>query len=93
MIHIIFYFLFNIIIIIIFTTLYYMIKADFSNTREGKKDSFIDKLSLAITIQSTVGLTDILPVTDRGKLLVNLQQLLSMGGFAVVLYYLKKGLK
>ena len=93
MIHIVFYFLFNILMIAVFTCIYYIIRNEFSHTRSGKKTDLLDQFSLATTVQSAVGLTDILPITKRSKLLVNLQQILTIGGFAVLLYYLKKDLK
>ena len=93
MIHILFYFLFNVLMISVFTWIYYIIRSDFSATRSGKKTNLVDQFSLATTVQSSVGLTDILPITIRSKLLVNLQQILTIGGFAVLIYYLKKDLK
>jgi hypothetical protein len=86
--NIVLYFLFNILMIAVFTFIYYNMREGFGKTREGREGDFIDYFSLSTTLQSTVGLTDVLPTTDRTKLLVNFQQILSIGGFAVLLYYL-----
>lgn len=82
------YFLFNIIMIAIFTIIYYNLNNQFIPRKEENDVDLMDYFSLSTTLQSTVGLTDIIPNTNVAKLLVNLQQILSIGGFAVLLYYL-----
>ena len=86
--NIVLYFLFNILMISVFTFIYYNMREGFSKTREDIEGNLIDYFSLSTTLQSTVGLTDVLPTTNSTKLIVNFQQILSIGGFAVLLYYL-----
>jgi hypothetical protein len=74
--------------IAVFTFIYNYLHHQFVPRKEGEDVELIDYFSLSTTLQSTVGLTDILPKTNTAKLFVNLQQILSIGGFAVLLYYL-----
>ena len=83
------YFLFNIFLIVVFTFIYYYFRESFSDTM-GKLPKLIDYLGLSTTVQSTVGLSDILPKTNKAKLLVMLQQLLTIGGFSILLLYIRE---
>ena len=82
------YFLFNILAIVVFSFVYYYFDDGFKNIKNKKTNNYIDYFGLSTTLQSTVGLTDILPITNRTKMIVNLQQILSIGGFALILFYL-----
>ena len=85
------YIIFNIFCILIFSVIYDILSSDhFILTRDKKKPTYIDFISLSITIQSTVGLTDIVPKTTLAKSIVLLQQLISMSALGILLFSFKE---
>lgn len=80
-------FLYNIIIIAIFTVIYYLAGSDHFENLKGKKEvEFIDCLFLATTIQAGVGLADINTITTFSKVLTIVQQLTMLGNSIFMLY-------
>ena len=47
-------------------------KSDFKNIKE---DSFVDALYLSVSVMSTAGPNDVVPLTDRGKIIITSQLL------------------
>ena len=72
--------IYNIIIIIVFTYIYYYLSADHFyidyNLVEDDQISLIDCVNLSVTIQSTVGLPSIKAKTKLCRFIVTLQQAL-----------------
>lgn len=80
-------FLYNIIIITIFTVIYYLAGSDHFENLKGKKEvAFIDCLFLATTIQAGVGLADINTITTFSKVLTIVQQITMLGNTIFMLY-------
>jgi hypothetical protein len=55
-------------------------------TRESKLDSIIDFLLFSTTIQAGVGVSDILPISLYGKILMILQQLILISISVITIY-------
>lgn len=58
--------------------------------RESKFTSMIDFFLLSTTIQSSVGLTDIFPISVFGKLLIIIQQLIMISINVITIYVFTK---
>ena len=80
--------LLHIFFIIIFSLLYLSYKEDFSSAKKSDLDykSYINFLNLSVTIQSGVGLTDLIPMTEISKFIVMIQQLLLIFTHILTLY-------
>lgn len=82
--------IYNIIILFIFTILYYLCEINFSYSfyKEGepKPSYIIDHFLLSVSIQSGVGLASIIPSNNISKLLVATQQFFVMTSNAIILY-------
>jgi hypothetical protein len=81
--------------IIFFAFFYYYSSVHFDNNKDNKfnyyksessLDSIIDFLLFSITIQAGVGISDILPISIYGKLLMMLQQLLMISISVITIY-------
>lgn len=80
-------FLYNLILILSFTIIYYYIGDEHFENLKGKKQvSALDCLFLATTIQVGVGLSDINMVTPLSKILAIIQQILMMGNTIFMIY-------
>lgn len=80
-------FFYNLIIIVIFTFIYYLAGSEHFENLKGKNSvEFIDCLFLATTIQSGVGLADINTVTTFSKILTIIQQMTMIGNTIFMLY-------
>ncbi len=80
-------FLYNLIIIAIFTLIYYLAGSNnFVNLKGKKEIEFIDCLFLATTIQGGVGLADINTVTTLSKILTIVQQMTMLGNTIFMMY-------
>lgn len=84
-------FLFNILIIIIFSIIYASIPSNnFQPLNPKDKLTYIDYLFYATTIQTGVGLPDITALTDLAKILALIQQLILMGSaFILISLFIK----
>lgn len=82
--------IFNLAIIILFALVYYSAPVNsFSLTRANKSPRFIDFIYLSTTIQSTVGLPDIVALTDMAKVCVIGQQVCMMFAIIIVVLYIR----
>jgi hypothetical protein len=84
-------FLFNILIVIVFSIIYSSLDPNnFEPTHPKDKLTHLDFLFYALTIQSSVGLPDVMAVSDLAKILVMIQQFILMGSaYILILFFLK----
>ena len=81
-------FLFNIIVIIIFSIIYASISPyNFEPLKKEDKLTYIDYLFYSVTIQSGVGLPDITALSDLAKILTIIQQLILIGSTFILLSF------
>lgn len=79
--------LFHIFCIITFSFIYFSYREHFISVDKGEKyNSYIDFLNLSITIQSSVGMTYIIPHTFITKLIIMTQQVLVILTHLITLY-------
>jgi len=75
--------------IIFFAFFYYYFSTHFNNTQHKLKtniDLIIDFFLLSTTIQAGVGVSDILPISIYGKILMIIQQLLMISINVITMY-------
>jgi hypothetical protein len=84
-------FLFNLLVIIIFSLIYSSISPhNFEPLNPKDKLTYIDFLFYAVTIQSGIGLPDVTALSDLAKILALIQQLILMGSaFILVSLFFK----
>ena len=86
----------HIFCILFFAVFYYYFAMHFKQNiftnynRESKLTSIIDFFLLSTTIQSSVGLTDIFPISVFGKLLIIIQQLIMISINVITIYVFTK---
>jgi hypothetical protein len=68
--------LFHFLCIIVFGIIYYNIQSQFQHNSLNERRTIFDYILLSTTIQASVGIPDIYPITPTAKLLLILQQLL-----------------
>ncbi len=87
--------LLHVFFIILFAFLYHYSSTHFNNNKQSKfkhyigesnLDSIVDFLLFSTTIQSGVGLSDMLPISIYGKILNITQQLIMMSITVLTLY-------
>jgi len=85
-------FIFNIIVIIIFSIIYYSISHhNFEPLNPKDELTYIDYLFYATTVQSGIGLPDVTALSDLAKILSLIQQLILMGSaFILIRFFFKK---
>ena len=77
----------NMLCIMIFSIIYINIAKDNFMTQQNTLPEYIDCLLESITIQSGVGIGTIYPITNLGKLIIMIQQLLLICTNAITLYF------
>jgi hypothetical protein len=84
-------FLFNIIIVIVFSIIYSSLDPNnFEPSHPKDKLTYIDFLFYALTIQCGVGLPDVMAVSNLAKILVMIQQFILMGSaYILILFFFK----
>lgn len=81
-------FLFNILMIIIFSIIYASISSNnFEPLNSKDKLTYIDYLFYSITIQTGVGLPDVTALSDLAKILAIIQQLIILGSAYILLIF------
>jgi hypothetical protein len=78
--------LFHFLCIIVFAIVYYNIQSQFQGTIKYERKSILDYIFLSTTIQASVGMTDIYPITSIGKIVMILQQLLMIMTHVFTIY-------
>lgn len=87
-------FLFNILIIIIFSIIYASIMPNnFQPLNPDDELNYIDYLFYATTIQTGVGLPDVTALSDLAKILALIQQLILMGSAFILISLFVKNKK
>ena len=82
-------FIFQIFCILIFSMLYWMnsdgFQSEFADRRK-EKITYVDHLFTAVTLQASVGFTELYPITTKTKILVILQQFIMISSNILILY-------
>ena len=78
--------LFHFICIIVFAIIYYNIQSQFQGTVKHERKSILDYIFLSTTIQASVGMSDIYPITNIGKIVMILQQLIMIMTHVFTIY-------
>ena len=81
--------LYNLIVMLLFFIIYYLIRHHFSNNVGSSKDAkLIDIINLSVTIQTSVGVSNLVPITDVAKIFLVLQQILLIFGNLIILHFM-----
>ena len=78
--------LFHFLCIIVFGIIYYNIQSQFQGTIKYEKKSIVDYIFLSTTIQASVGMSDIYPITNIGKIVMILQQFIMIMTHVFTIY-------
>ena len=78
--------LFHFLCIIVFGIIYYNIQSQFQGTIKYERKSIVDYIFLSTTIQASVGMSDIYPITNIGKIVMILQQLIMIMTHVFTIY-------
>ena len=78
--------IFHIICIFIFAIIYYNLADSFNDVNRKKEKDIMDYISLSVTIQSSVGLTYLEPITYYSKIAVLIQQIILISTNVITLY-------
>ena len=79
---------FHFICILIFGLIYYNIHSDFEHKGQQQRESFLDYILLSTTIQASVGISDIYPITNISKFVMIFQQMLMIMTHVFTLYFI-----
>jgi len=80
--------IFHIICIVLFTAIYYLYRSQFLHLHKDRKyESIYDFLLLSISLQGSVGFSDVMPVSSLCKLLVSLQIIIMMSTHLITIYF------
>jgi len=77
---------FHFVCVIIFAILYYNFKGDYDDENNVKHSSFLDYLLLSTTIQASVGISGLYPVSSMGKIIMIFQQFIILSTHILTLY-------
>ena len=80
---------FHFICIVIFGIIYYNIQSQFQHIVSHERRTFLDYILLSTTIQASVGISDIYPITNTGKIVMILQQIIMIMTHVFTLYFIK----
>ena len=80
--------LFHFICIILFGIIYYNIQSQFQGTIKYERKSIVDYIFLSTTIQASVGMSDIYPITNISKFVMIFQQMLMIMNHVLTLYFI-----
>ena len=78
--------LFHFLCIIVFAIIYYNIQSQLQGTLKHERRTFLDYIFLSTTIQASVGMSDIYPITNIGKIVMILQQLIMIMTHVFTIY-------
>ncbi len=77
---------FHIFCIISFAYIYLYLSEHFQSDISKKYSTYLDFFLLSTTIQAGVGISDLFPITDLGKITVIIQQFLMLSTHIITLY-------
>ena len=81
--------IFHITCIVLFTFIYYSFRRQFKHmNKDSKYETIYDFLLLSVSMQGSIGFSDLMPVTSFCKLLLTLQILLMMSTHLITIYFL-----
>jgi hypothetical protein len=79
--------LFHFLCILIFGIIYYNIQYQFQHKGEQERKSILDFVLLSTTIQASVGISDIYPITNVAKIVMISQQIIMIMTHVFTLYF------
>ena len=79
--------LFHFLCILVFAILYYNLQADFEHGALHERKSILDFVLLSTTIQASVGISDIYPITNVAKIVMISQQVIMIMTHVFTLYF------
>jgi hypothetical protein len=77
---------FHLICIFVFSVIYYIYSNSYQHQSGIKHDSFLDSFFLSTTIQASVGVSELYPITNIGKIIMILQQFILLSSHVLTLY-------
>jgi hypothetical protein len=78
---------FHFLCILVFAILYYNLQADFEHAALHERKSILDFVLLSTTIQASVGISDIYPITIIAKIVMISQQIIMIMTHVFTLYF------
>ena len=78
---------FHFLCILVFGILYYNLQADFDHGALHERKSILDFVLLSTTIQASVGISDIYPITNVAKIVMISQQIIMIMTHVFTLYF------
>lgn len=79
--------LFHFLCILVFGIFYYNFQNEFQHIVSHERRTFLDYVLLSTTIQASVGISDIYPITNLGKIVMILQQLIMIMTHVFTIYF------
>jgi hypothetical protein len=79
---------FHFLCILVFGVFYYNFQNEFQHIVSHERRTFLDYILLSTTIQASVGISDIYPITNLGKIVMILQQLIMIMTHVFTLYFI-----
>jgi hypothetical protein len=82
-------FIFQLFCILLFSVLYWLDSDGFQSEFADKRKypiTYLDHLFTAVTVQASVGFTELYPITTRTKILVMMQQFIMISSNILILY-------
>jgi hypothetical protein len=78
---------FHFLCILVFGIFYYNFQSNFQHTAKQERQTILDYILLSTTIQASVGISDIYPITNLGKIVMILQQLIMIMTHVFTIYF------
>ena len=79
---------FHFLCILVFGVFYYNFQNEFQHIVSHERRTFLDYILLSTTIQASVGISDIYPITNIGKFMMILQQIIMIMTHVFTLYFI-----
>ena len=79
---------FHFLCILVFGVFYYNFQNEFQHIVSHERRTFLDYILLSTTIQASVGISDIYPITNIGKIMMILQQIIMIMTHVFTLYFI-----
>lgn len=77
---------FHMLCIVLFAIIYYLFREHYIMNYHTEL-TFLDSALLSTTIQSSVGITNVIPITNIGKIIIIIQQILLILLYVFILYF------
>ena len=80
--------IFHVICIILFTFIYYSFRSQFIHINKDRRyETIYDFLLLSVSLQGSVGFSDLMPITNVCKLLTTLQIFIMLSTHLITIYF------